>query len=87
MSKPKIHITQDGEKIAITKMTDDHLINTILYQQRKAKEGVRVVYGSMGIGDNEPFYDEDWYFGDSALEIMHHNEYLAEAKRRGIHIC
>lgn len=85
MKKRKIyHTTRGGTKIPIHEMTDQHLINTIKWQRRKAAEGLTVRYGGIGIADDEPWYDEDHLTGKDALHYLCHEEYVAEAHRRAL---
>ena len=76
-----MHITKNGDKIALSKLEDSHLQNIINLLQRKAKEGVKVRYGG-GTTADDIWYDEDMLYGEEALKKLHYYEYLAEQKRR-----
>lgn len=76
-----MHITKNGDKIALSKLEDSHLQNIINLLQRKAKEGVKVRYGG-GTTADDIWYDEDMLYGEEALKHLHYGEYVAEQKRR-----
>ena len=79
--KKFMHITKDGDQIALSKLEDSHLQNIINLMQRKAKEGIVVRYGGGSTAD-DIWYDEDHLYGEEALAKMHYGEYVAEQKRR-----
>ena len=80
-----LHKMRDGSTIDIADMDNQHLTNTIRILRRIAKEGVTVRYGGGGMFD-EPWYDEDTYYDDEALEQLNFKEYMEEANKRGINI-
>lgn len=79
--KKFMHVTKNGDAIALSKLEDGHLQNIINLLQRKAKEGVKVRYGG-GTTADDIWYDEDMLYGEEALKHLHHGEYVAEKKRR-----
>ena len=76
----KVHVTKDGEKIKLCKMTDSHLDATIRLFERRAKEGITVRTG--GSCAEDMFYDEDTLYGEDALEALEYDEYVKERDRR-----
>ena len=80
-----IHVTKDGRSLPISEMGDEHLRNTINYQRRRAVEGVKVQFG-VDAGGGDCYYDEDVALGEEALHLLNHDDYVAEAKRRKLHI-
>jgi len=82
----KTWTTKEGETIKIKDMTDGHLMNTIRYIKRKAKEGLKVVY-CYGY-DSEHDYqtgDVDILYGKEAIEHIREYKYLRkEAKSRNL---
>ena len=76
----KAHVTKDGKKIKLCKMTDSHLDATIRLLERRAKEGITV--GTDGSCAEDMFYDEDTLYGEDALEALEYDEYVKERDRR-----
>lgn len=81
LSVVKVHVTKDGEKIKLCKMTDSHLDATIRLFERRAKEGITVGTGG-GSCAEDMFYDEDTLYGEEALEVLEYDEYVKERDRR-----
>lgn len=79
-----IHTTKDGTEIELENMSDSHLLNTIAYFERKAKEGIKVEYGCSGSVADDMYYDEDFFTGEEARIRLRIDEYIQEAKRRGL---
>jgi len=77
------HMMRGGVSIKISDMDDRHLINTINFIKRKAKEGLTCQYGGGGMF-SDPWYDEETYYGKDAEEEMNLNSYIAEKNRRGL---
>lgn len=82
MAKVEYHETAAGDLIKIMDLTDDHLANIIKMIERKAKEGIDVVYGG-GHGD----YDEMWgdvehLHGEEVLDHFDYKKYKKEQRRR-----
>ena len=80
-AKKFMHVTKNGDKIALNKLEDSHLQNIINLMLRKSKEGVKVMFGG-GTTADDIWYDEDMLYGEEALKKLHYYEYLAEQKRR-----
>lgn len=80
-----IHTTATGEKIPLTSMSDQHLINTIRYLKRCAHEGIIIQSGG-GDCPEDFWYDEDIIYGDEALKHVHYDVYVKELSRRKISI-
>ena len=72
----------NGEHPQYNKMTDTHLINTLGWIERKAKEGLTVMHGGGGWDVDSLWYDEDTYYGDEAKYHLNYNIYTKEAKKR-----
>lgn len=79
------HPMKDGSTIEIENMDDNHLINTIQLLRKKAKEGVTFKYGGAGMFD-EPWYDEETYFDEEALEHLNFDAYMKEASKRKLSV-
>lgn len=79
-----MHETKDGTCVAISKMTDSHLLNTIRYFQRKAKDGVVVWCGGSGFSGDEMWFDEGIVYNEEALRHLNIEYYLIEARKRGL---
>jgi hypothetical protein len=90
--KPLLHKCKDGKIVDIRgvskdypKMDDNHLINTIKYIQKRAKEGIRI--REDGGSDADSFwYEEDFLIGKKALKHLHYKKYVKEAIRRNLRI-
>ena len=82
-----MHTTKTGEEMPISSMTDSHLLNTMAMLMRKSKTGVIIRFGGMGMGMDEPWYDEDHLFGDDALNALNFDAYKNEAAARGLSIA
>lgn len=80
-AKKFMHVTKNGDQIALSKLGDSHLQNIINLLQRKAKEGITVRSGG-GFDATEIWYEEDILHGEEALRRLNYYEYLAEQKRR-----
>lgn len=85
MDEKKIWTTQYNEEIEISKMDDQHLINTIKWIEKNAKEGVTELYGHI-----DPFladcYD-NFVEGERYLKSVHEYPWLIdEAKKRNLKI-
>jgi hypothetical protein len=82
------HTTKDGRKLPISEMDNEHLLNTVRRQKRRAKEGVKVFYGYLASGDgaSDNFCETDIFYGRDALELFNHQDYLDEVKKRGLTI-
>lgn len=88
--KPLLHRCRDGRIVDIRgvskdhpKMEDDHLLNTINYINRKAKEGIIKRIG--GGWDFDSFwYEEEIIKGKEAKRMMKYKKYKKEAIKRGL---
>lgn len=80
-AKKFMHVTKNGDAIALSNLEDSHLQNIINLLQRKAKEGVKVRFGG-GTSADDIWYDEDMLYGEEALKHLRYGEYVAEQKRR-----
>jgi hypothetical protein len=78
------HTTKGGRTILIKDMTDPHLLNTIAFIKRRAKEGVLIRRGG-GTTAEDIWYDEEYIYGAEALDHLNFNAYVAEARRRNLH--
>jgi hypothetical protein len=82
--KPDMHLTRDGRCIPITAMSDQHLLNTIHYNRRVARDGLATPVGVYGVDVH--YYDDVTVYDAVALQRMHHSAYLEEAKRRNLEV-
>lgn len=78
------HTTKDGREMHISDMDDGHLLNTIKWMERRAKEGVVFRTGDCRVGYEDCYYDEDLYYGKEALYRLNYSSYVEEANKRGI---
>lgn len=91
---PIIHKCKDGRLVClnyhnpygrdIPKMEDSHLLNTIAYIKKRAKEGVTIGLGGMGVDIEEMWYDEDIVYGKEAKEYLNYKAYKNEAIKRNL---
>jgi hypothetical protein len=79
-----MHTQRDGTQVALTDMTDAHLLNTLARIRRRAETGVLVQFGSAFVHDDEPWSDETILYGREAWAFMHGDAYAHEARRRGL---
>lgn len=78
------HITKTGERIELTDIEDNHLINILKRIERMAEEWMIVQYGWGGWDiDNMWSYEETLYW-DDVLEHMNYTEYKEELRRRNL---
>ena len=82
--KEYLHETKNGRKIPISKLEDDHLKNIIKWIERRAAEGVQVVFGG-GSCAEDMWADVEYLYGDEAKEYLNYDVYMQEAKKRKIH--
>lgn len=78
-----LHRTRDGRTLTIGQMTDEHLLNTLKMQLRRAEAGITVRCGG-GSSAEDMWYDEDQYQGREALEHMNFYDYYDEARFRNL---
>ena len=77
------HTMKNGKEIPIADMDDNHLINTIKWIERKAKNGFNYYFG--GGWDSDSFWGDFIEFkGVSALKELNYNNYLKEALKRDL---
>jgi hypothetical protein len=82
MKDEQIHVTKNGEKIPITALSKTHLLNIIKFIERRAREGVEVISGSVGFDGDEMYAERDIVYGEEALVVLKYDAYLKEARRR-----
>jgi len=77
-----LHRMKDGSRISLSKMTADHLENTIKLYEQRAQEGLIVgtVLHSFGWDSLEEYFET--LFGAEALEALSYKLYVAERLRR-----
>lgn len=79
----KYHTTKDGKKMLISDMETSHLNAMVKFIERKAEEGVTMVYGSAyGICNQD--CDVEQIFGSDVLDQFGYRSYLKELKSRGV---
>lgn len=78
------HITKDGGEMLISEMDDGHLLNTIKWIERRAKEGVQRNVGFYDPFGAENYYDSYMLSFEEALEFLNYSSYVEEANKRGI---
>lgn len=76
------HVTKDGETIPLRNLTDSHLVNIIKHIERKAKEGLCVVFQYHGVDMMDMDFNEEVLYGQKALDIMNYDAYINELNRR-----
>lgn len=82
MAKKEYHETADRKFIEMKDLTDQHLANIIKMIERKAKDGIDLVFGG-GHGD----YDEMWgevehLSGEEVFDHFDYKKYKKEQRRR-----
>jgi hypothetical protein len=75
------HVTKNGEKILLKDLNLSHLQNIINLIERKAEEGLKVMYGG-GHTYDEMWYDEEILYGEDAKKELGYHHYIKELKRR-----
>jgi hypothetical protein len=82
MNQRKYHITASGDWIPLKELSDSHLNNIIAMIERKAVEGIEVVWGG-GWGDFEEIWsDVDELFDEEVYDHFDYPKYVNERKRR-----
>lgn len=89
--KPIIHTCKDGRQVClnyhnpygrnIPRMEDSHLLNTIKFVQKRAKEGITIRMGG-GVDVEDIWYDEETIYGKEAKEKLGLEKYIKEAQNR-----
>ncbi len=81
--KKEYHTTATGEKILLSNLELSHLNNIISLIERKAKNGLRVVYAHTheNAPDDIPF-NEDVLFGEKVKATLNYQMYKNELDRR-----
>jgi len=81
----KTWITRDGDEIEISKMTTQHLVNTINFLEKKSKVGVEVVV-SYGYEDDNNYMtgDTEILFGQDYLDSVEEYKDLKEELKKRI---
>lgn len=77
------HQTANGGIISLSEMSDKHLLNTLKFLQRRAREGVVLRYGG-GAEDNDIWYEEEHLNYEDSLLHLNYKVYEDEAKRRNL---
>jgi len=77
-----VHTTKEKVEIPLPQMDPKHLDNMISWMERKAAEGVDVVYAGGGWDPDDFYYDVHTVYGEEALEQMDYYIYVAERLRR-----
>ena len=78
--------TQTGEEIEYKKIKDDHLLNILVWIERRAESGMEQCSGGYD-GDDDYMTGECWeIYGDEVLELYDYKGLLKEAKRRKLKI-
>jgi hypothetical protein len=77
------HRTANGGIISLSEMSDKHLLNTLKFLQRRAREGVVLRYGG-GSDDSDMWYEEDILDYEDSLAHLNYKVYEDEAKRRNL---
>jgi glutamate/tyrosine decarboxylase-like PLP-dependent enzyme len=73
---PNVHITAEGKAINIRDMTDSHLKNMMAFIERRAIDGVALVFGHDGDADVNVIY------GSSVMNLLGYEAYEEEFDRR-----
>lgn len=77
----KYHTTKNGEKILISDMDNNHLINTMNMLKKIAEEGLDVGYGGGNTWDDF-WYNEETVTGEEALDYLNFRFYKEELDKR-----
>jgi hypothetical protein len=75
------HVMIDGSTIPISKMSNNHLNNTIKMIERRAEEGIEVMCGG-GHEDGDIWYDTYMIYGAAALSRLGYRRYTRERDQR-----
>ena len=81
--KKEYHTTATGEKILLSNLELSHLNNIISLIERRAKNGLRVVYAHTheNAPDDVPF-NESVLFGEKVKDTLNYQMYKNELDRR-----
>ena len=83
MTEEYIYTKRNDEEILISNLTDEHLLNTIKFIKRKAKEGMHIYYASYDPDDIRR-YDSETIYGIDVEIYLNLLMYIEEAKKRGL---
>ena len=78
------HKTSAGIEIPLAQLSNEHLRNIIARIELRSESGITVRHGGFGSGDDndDVWYDCEVLYGDEALALLRHAEYVAEVNRR-----
>lgn len=75
--------TKEGKVMLMSEMTDQHLLNSIAYVKRRAKEGIESILNMGYAPDNDYVeYDVTVIYGKEATDFMGLPDLLKEKRRR-----
>lgn len=90
--KPIIHTCKDGRQVClnyhnpygknIPRMEDSHLLNTIKFIQRRAKERINIATYGGGVDINDMWYDDETIYGEEVEKAFNLDKYIVEAQSR-----
>jgi hypothetical protein len=73
--------TEAGELIEYEKLEDRHLLNILKFIEKRAKEGMTLIYGG-GFDAEDMWYNEEEIKGKEVFEHYDYKGLKKEAKRR-----
>lgn len=76
------HTTKDGQRIPLSELSTDHLINIIKLIEKKADEGFAVLNGHCGHSAEDTWADQDFYYDDTAKQYFGYDSYVNELNKR-----
>jgi hypothetical protein len=77
--------TRSGEEIPYEELSNSHLLNILKYIERRAEEGITIIFGSHGMSyEGDLWADKENLRGESVKRWFNYYELQEEANKRGL---